>query len=97
MEGTALNRVTRLMSAANQARVNRGATRDSARGYLADLRRIDLGSCPDDFQSAYHDYVRALAGQLVWADLNDMAGAAGDVVKANHAQAEMVAVVARFQ
>jgi hypothetical protein len=96
-EGAALNRVTRLMSVANQVRVNRGATRDSLEEYLADLRRIDLGHCPDEFQSAYHDYVRALAGQLIWADLNDRAGGDGDIVKANHAQAAMVAAVARFQ
>jgi hypothetical protein len=95
-EGAALNRVTRLMSAANQARVDRGETRASLEQYLFDLRRIDLGHCPDDFQSAYHDYVRALAGQLIGADLNDPGESNADIVKASHAQAAMVRVVERF-
>jgi hypothetical protein len=97
VQANALDRITREMNAANQARVSRGATRDALERYLDTLRRIDLGLAPDEFKGAFSAYVRALAGQMISAELSDPAGARDDVERARLAQAKMVSVVARYQ
>jgi hypothetical protein len=93
----AIQRVVAEINDANYARLRREPSRAAVEQYLEDLRRIDTGFAPDDFQDALRDYIRGFGGQLVSYDLKDDAGARADNERTKLAQAAMDRLVRKYR
>ena len=78
------------MGKANEARVKRGASSDSAEAFLADLRAIDLNYTKKELRPAFFAYVNAMEEELTLAKAGKETVEVE--VRAKSAQAELLRI-----